>query len=518
MVRVRICFCHGTKWRVRNDYDSSFHYDFIFCRLTANILKDIIDLLGIRGDEEPSYLFGKALEHATFWTEVFNAQGLDTYLQSVHKYKPSLKVFDAISRFRKVVQSKQLCYSQVEQLKMRENDMLQLLSCTLDSSKGELKQKLQNSWMNCYSILHTHLDNINLIREIFHTLKARLTVENAPPIIAETLDFFGQIQAMVHEDKVLIADIVQDETLGKNVKEITEYCALLIKPVRSQVFWNILNDEFRQRKVDEGCEKTLEGFDDPFDGMALPDLFGEEYEEKISNAFTASSALAFVCDLNNTCLEKYRQVWFPYFKQENKPLEDFKRTFARIKTQEDMEKEITTAEEFCNDKSPSRLRNTLMKFADLMSYRKTVEAVKISLKIFKFKTNEDTYTDIVNSFYMLFRVEKGKNSDLKNMSTKDMEIVLDRVESIRQFISIEVSEILEVLKQATSLLQFLEEVVEEDIRNLIDAVEEHSEQLVREATVSDLIEVKRFFYPILKRTYGDKLTDCSSSETVEIWF
>jgi hypothetical protein len=42
---------------------------------------------------------------------------------------------------------------------------------------------------------------------------------------------------------------------------------------------------------------------------------------------------------------------------------------------------------------------------------------------------------------------------------------------------------LAVLKSATSLLSFLEEVIDEDIRNLIDAVEEHSEQYVRESTV-----------------------------------
>ncbi len=36
-----------------------------------------------------------------------------------------------------------------------------------------------------------------------------------------------------------------------------------------------------------------------------------------------------------------------------------------------------------------------------------------------------------------------------------------------------------------------------DIRNLIDAVEEHSDQFIREATVSNLIDVKKFFVPLL---------------------
>ncbi|CAG2237363.1 RNF213 [Mytilus edulis] len=67
-------------------------------------------------------------------------------------------------------------------------------------------------------------------------------------------------------------------------------------------------------------------------------------------------------------------------------------------------------------------------------------------------------------------------------------------------------EILQTLEYSTSLLDFLREVIDEDIRNLIDAVEEHSEQYVRESTVSDLIEIKRFFQPILK---GDFQIDIS---------
>ncbi|VDI17462.1 Hypothetical predicted protein, partial [Mytilus galloprovincialis] len=384
--------------------------------------------------------------------------------------------------------------------------MLQLLSCVLDSSKGETKQKLQSSWMKCYTTLTANQDNINLIREIFHTLKVRVAVEEPPPIVTQTLEFIVQIQSQIQTGDILVADIIEEETLGLSIKEIADYCRLLIKPVKSQVFWNILQDEFRQ-KIQVENKIGLEGNDDPLDGISLPEIFEEDYEPEIKNSFNASKTISFITALSNNSLDKYRQVWSPYFKRENKPLEEFKKTFARIKTTEEMEKEIVIAEEFCNTKSPTALRNTLLKFADLMSYGKTVEAVQISLKIFKFKTNVETYTDVVNSFHKLFKVKKGKDGNLQDMFMKDMEAVLDRVESIRQFISDEVSEILEVLKQATSLLQFLEEVVDEDIRNLIDAVEEHSEQFVRESTVSDLIEVKRFFYPILKKTYGDEFTD-----------
>lgn len=40
----------------------------------------------------------------------------------------------------------------------------------------------------------------------------------------------------------------------------------------------------------------------------------------------------------------------------------------------------------------------------------------------------------------------------------------------------------------------------EDIRNLIHAVEDHSDQFIREDTVSNLLDVKRFFHDLLSTT------------------
>ncbi|CAG2207781.1 unnamed protein product [Mytilus edulis] len=64
---------------------------FPFCRLTASIFKVIIDLLDISEDDKPDIVFGKALENASFWTEIFAAEGNEIHLQSVQKYKPCLK-------------------------------------------------------------------------------------------------------------------------------------------------------------------------------------------------------------------------------------------------------------------------------------------------------------------------------------------------------------------------------------------------------------------------------------------
>lgn len=71
----------------------------------------------------------------------------------------------------------------------------------------------------------------------------------------------------------------------------------------------------------------------------------------------------------------------------------------------------------------------------------------------------------------------------------------------------------EAMIGGSELIIFLKQVVNEgmlglefvlftaiiDLRNLIDAVESHSDQFIRESTVSDLIDVKSFFQGVLRK-------------------
>ena len=63
------------------------------------------------------------------------------------------------------------------------------------------------------------------------------------------------------------------------------------------------------------------------------------------------------------------------------------------------------------------------------------------------------------------------------------------------------------LSESKELITFLKSVVGEDLRNLIDAVEEYSEQSVNESVVSDLIDVKRYLEPLLGVKSADELVE-----------
>ena len=66
------------------------------------------------------------------------------------------------------------------------------------------------------------------------------------------------------------------------------------------------------------------------------------------------------------------------------------------------------------------------------------------------------------------------------------------------------------IAKSSSLIKFLKQSADDDFRNLIDAVEERSEQTIDESTVSDLIKVKQFFQPVVRKPFSqpEEFLDC----------
>ncbi|XP_028413793.1 uncharacterized protein LOC114536639 [Dendronephthya gigantea] len=75
--------------------------------------------------------------------------------------------------------------------------------------------------------------------------------------------------------------------------------------------------------------------------------------------------------------------------------------------------------------------------------------------------------------------------------------------------------VMEELSRSSELLGFVEEIVDEDIRFLIDAVEEHSDQFLSESSVSDLIDVHGFLAPLIKIRKQNKCSPLSFLEMLK---
>ena len=152
----------------------------VHSRFTVNIVKDIIDLLGITDDDNTEEVFFKALEHASFWIEIFNAEGSNDHIKTLQTHEPCLKVASSIASMQNILKRKGLGHSLIQKLKLKENDMLQLLSYNVVTGISDSKQRMRSAWMSCFTTLSACLENINVIREIFQTLKTPVGLGRIP--------------------------------------------------------------------------------------------------------------------------------------------------------------------------------------------------------------------------------------------------------------------------------------------------------------------------------------------------
>lgn len=96
--------------------------------------------------------------------------------------------------------------------------------------------------------------------------------------------------------------------------------------------------------------------------------------------------------------------------------------------------------------------------------------------------------------------------DVAELTLSSLAGSLYQLESVAGDMREDVRDALGELSRAETLVSFLREAGGEDLRLMIDAVEEHSGEIIREATVSDLIEVhQRFMRALLKSAPGKTL-------------
>ena len=101
-------------------------------------------------------------------------------------------------------------------------------------------------------------------------------------------------------------------------------------------------------------------------------------------------------------------------------------------------------------------------------------------------------------------ISSAYNTDIS--LTRLSKVVEDKaVTTVDRKLGENLTTIFKTLQESSELISFMKETAGEDIRILIDAVEEHSDQFVSEATVSDLIDVHGFLRTFLREDPKDPL-------------
>ena len=123
---------------------------------------------------------------------------------------------------------------------------------------------------------------------------------------------------------------------------------------------------------------------------------------------------------------------------------------------------------------------------DLVKYLNVLKQIKRAIKIFNIFQLADRSKETMTVLSQLLTTSENNNrislAELQELTKKGKEIMAS-------FSGKNLDFVLEELSRTATLLDFIEGIVDEDIRFLIDAVEEHSDQFVSESLVSNFIDV-----------------------------
>ncbi|CAG8458228.1 27153_t:CDS:2 [Dentiscutata erythropus] len=149
--------------------------------------------------------------------------------------------------------------------------------------------------------------------------------------------------------------------------------------------------------------------------------------------------------------------------------------------------ELDIIDDYMKMERNQKLLDTL---THLSQYPKQIERLKQLAEVVKIFKVTQTNDDFIYKFQMLFKGDYLWLGKLNNF--------FDIYNSHLSIIDENCWELIKELSDASDFIVFLRSVAEHDIKNLINGVDDHSdERLIQEDTVSSLIQVKQFLLPLL---------------------
>lgn len=438
----------------------------------------MLDNVHISEEDTLSERFENVMDLSQFWIAVLTADGANA--DDIKQHSKAKLADQTIMDTIICINQQSISCKTLKGLSKKETERNRILKhVTADALR--LENELKCSLLK----VSEYQNNLKVITESFKILKGipvlqlQTTAKEILKIVCEKENYF-QSQMTVHE-------LYNPSFDFKEMQDMAECCKNINTIISSGVFRNIVRQYFENKS--EKDEIYNSSNEDIQEEISLPhlskvDLSGEEKELKRKSALKIGQTIA------KECFERYKRLWVDYERETDFSLHKLRTMFAGV---ESMTIELEQAEKVLNILFQSKTWHILIEFSKIPLYDRTLESIKVASNVFKYDNKQISFN--CETIHIYEQLTAKKSSDIK---MEDVIPFMHQIDAICGIISLDLQAIILAVKSSSELLDFLREVMYGDIRFLIDAVEEHSEQYVRESTVSDLIELKRFFQPVLK--------------------
>ena len=198
--------------------------------------------------------------------------------------------------------------------------------------------------------------------------------------------------------------------------------------------------------------------------------------------------------LSTKGVEEFQKVCNPLFDgSADITVQEANVFWKEFRDKQSLQHELLFIERFFNRGPVDRTtKEMLFSYQKLPNLQSKVQTTLKLLDAFGFK--EDKELQFLQTLRVFMETSNSKSSTIKDLSA-----VMKSVTAVdKLFEDDHFKDIVDQLASSRDLIAFVREVANEDLRILIDAVEEHSDQSVSESTVSDLIELHQFLRGALK--------------------
>ncbi|XP_072016285.1 uncharacterized protein [Amphiura filiformis] len=211
-----------------------------------------------------------------------------------------------------------------------------------------------------------------------------------------------------------------------------------------------------------------------------------------SNPITYNEFIDIIC---RQCLPVYRKYGFVVARCDlNVPVSIILNLTEGIDNiGNDLIDELSFLSKECGEEASSRMKEAIVSLMKIPTLCQRAQQLKSVFRTF------DVTDDKKATFKALDTLIHLSDSESKHSLTLgQIHKAVRRLDEIEEkFTPKNCWPVIEQLTNCRKLIQFVRSVIQEDLRYLVDAVEERSDQSVNEQTVSALIDVKQFMTPLL---------------------
>lgn len=457
-----------------------FHF-----RVALHLYSILMECSGLKEEMGTEEAYCILVSTHALWKSILSATGKKT--NDLWKEKLFIKAKNTIFEVKKSVKNRTIHLSFFRGLQEKRDLCFEYFKLIQEHECEDVEKE----WCEISNDIHEIMNNMEIATVVFQSTKQKMKM-NIPTVIDGVefcLKYLHKKHHLVSKENATIVEATCLFSHDKLLEEMWEGCKLIKEGVKSEVFWNISNEFIHEIDIN-----TEENQHNEYLGIAL--LF-EESDVEIDDS--TEKNLHIGCNILKymvTTFQKYKEFWIPLLAGKDVFLSTLLKTLENA----DITQELATAEAICHCTANTRVQRAFDMYNEFEHQTEKVHLMKSVLHAFSVDVTQDNCFQTALTEY-----EKLLEGNIAEMTLFHIEAVLVSVARVVNVVNADMLAVLKELQKSSLLIEFLLTVVDEDIRNLIDAVEEHSEQYVRESTVSDLIEVKRFLQPLLKQKYDENI-------------